>query len=385
MAERPFLPRLLAAFRPHAPWVLAGLVLGGVLGLLAYFSTATEYEARGTFLIDQLPFGVQDQVGSDPETARQLVQSLILSVSSEGMRREVAAALGVPGKSLAFTDHDRAVSLSGGDRRRANIEISATRNSRLGTVTADSADRAFAVSVVAAVLDRMQMLNQIAGRLEQIDFRLKLNSSEASNLVQELATVAADRIKYETQVAALDSYIAKKAPLDDFPAFATDATLSNLETQLILVDSDYASVAAQATAGARLAGKRGELDNLRAQIDQHTAGLARGLRASLQIAQTREASLRDHLNQLEQSSAQLESLQTALSRGFGDFSIRDDLAKVNDPQLAGEASVVVVVDPAYSPDRPVKPVLAVDLALGLLLGMALGFAFSSVRLQFRRA
>jgi uncharacterized protein involved in exopolysaccharide biosynthesis len=377
------LPRLASDLRPHIPLIMLGIIVGSIIGLVAYFSTTSIYEARGSFLINQLPFGLQDDTSTDSETSRQLVQSLILSVSSEGMRREVAKVVGVPDASLAFTDSDRPVSLSGSDKLRANIEITATRNSRLGVVTAQSADPDFAVKVVNAVFTKMEILNQIAGRLEQIEFRLKLNKTEADNLVQEAGSVSADRIKFETQNQVLDSYLAKKNSLENFPAFSTDATLSNLKTQLILVDSDYASLAAQSTGGDMLVGKRGELENLRGQIRDLTEGLANGLRASLQMTDAREASLEKSLNDLEESSAKLETQRTTLAKGFGDFNLPDDLAPQIDPTPAGEASVIVVVDAAYTVPRPVKPVLSIDLVLGAVLGLGIGFGISQVRLQFR--
>jgi uncharacterized protein involved in exopolysaccharide biosynthesis len=382
--QHAFLPKLAGAVRPHAPWLLGGMILGGVLGLIVHFATPTVYQAKGSFLVNQLPFGLQDTTGSDPETSRQLVQSLILSVSSEGMRHQVAELVGVPDTDLAFAGHDLPVSLASHDKLRANIEITSTRNSRLGVVSAESADRAFAAKVVDAVFAKMQVLNQIAGRLEQIEFRLKLNNTEAASLVQELSTVAADRVKFQTQNQALDTYIAQKNSLENFPPFATDATLSNLKTQLILVSSDYASLAAQSTSGGRLQGKRGELDSLRSQIHDHTEDLARALRASLQISQTREATLRSDIIALEQSNARLEALRTNLSRGFGDFTLRDDLSSASDPNITGEASVIVVIDAAYAVPKPVRPILALNLGLGLLLGLGLGFAISSVRAQFRQ-
>jgi hypothetical protein len=378
----PLLPRVVAATLPHAPLMIFGAILGAVAGIVIYLSSTAVHEAQGSFLINQLPFGVQDDSSNDSETSRQLVQSLILSISSEGMRHEVAQMVGVPDSNLAFTDHDRAVSLSGSDQERANIEITATRNSRLGVVSAQSADPDFAVKVVSAVFSKMEMLNQIAGRLEQIEFRLKMNKTESANLVQEAASVSSDRIKFESENQSLDAFLAGKGSLEDFPTFASDTTLSNLKTQYILVASDYASIASQSTSGAQLLGKRGELNDLADQIKEHTNGLAKGLRASLLMAKTREVSVQSTLNDLELSSAKLETERTTLAKGFGDFNMRDDIVST-DPSLAGEASVIVVVDSAYALPRLVRPVLLNDLVLGVLLGLALGFGVSQVRAQFR--
>jgi len=380
-----FLQRLWLICRPHLLLSVLGIFLGLVLGFLVYRLSPVVYQAKGTFLINQLPFGLGNDDSSDPETSRQMVQSLILSMSSEGMRKQVAASLGVPDRNLAYTGHDRPIALSSSQKLSANVEIASTRNSRLGSVTAEATDPAFAARVVDATLDQMEVLNKIVGRLQQIEFRLKINQTEALGLVQEIATVAADRSKFETQDAAMEDYIKNGRALEDFPAFASDATLSNLKTQRILVDSDYASLASQSTGGARLEGKHGELKNLLGQIDEHTTGLARALRASLQIDQIREEGLRRNLAALEKSNALLETLRTTLSRGIGDFNLHDDPTAKADPTLIGEASVVVVVDSAYNILKPVRPVLVIDLALGLMLGLAIGLGISFIRSQFRPA
>ncbi len=383
-AHRPLLPRLLGTVLPHARLMILGMIVGTIAGLAVYKMTTKTHEARGSFLINQLPFGIQDDTSNDSETSRQLVQSLILSVSSEGMKHEVALMLNVPDASLAFTDYDRPVTLSGKDNQRANIEIIATRNSRLGTVVAQSADPEFAKKVVDAVLTKMMMLNQIAGRLEQIDSRLKLNKTEAAAIAQEAASVSIERIKFEAQNKELDAYLTSNASLDTFPAFVTDPTLSNLKTQYILVASDYASIASQSTSGAQLLGKRGELNNLRDQIDTLTSNLAKGVRASLLISQAREASLQKSLKDLEQSSADLGIASTRLAQGFGDFNLRDNLNPI-DSSMTSEASVIVEVDKAYTLPRPVKPSFALDMALGMMLGLAAGLAVSQVGTQFRPA
>lgn len=374
---------LLLALRQHLGLFIVCVIAGLVLGGLAYVFTPTVYEAKGTFLIDKLPFGSVGEGQVDAETERQLVQSLILSIPSEGMRKAVAAELGVPDTDLAFTDHDRPVTLSG-HSHRANITVTATRNSRLGLVTVESPDPEFAAKVVQAVFEKIQNINKIAGRMAQIQSALKLSQTESQNLAQEQATASDDRIKVEQECQALDAFIAGKHPLDTFPAFAEDATLSNLKTQLILVTSEYDAVAGQSSLGAKLESKRSELAGLREQLSSHLDGLVAGLRSSLDIARQREDSCRSNLVTLEARMTSLENSQAELAKGFGDFTVREQLInKTDDSGVAPESSVIVIVDPAYAIQLPVRPKLAMNLGLGFLFGAALGVGCILLLFQLR--
>lgn len=358
--------------------LFVGAVIGLIIGLVAYAVTPRVYKATGSFLIDRLPFRIVQDSSSDAETERQLVQSVILSIPGEEMRKAVATRVGVDPSDIAFAQHDRTVSLSGG-KLRANIEVTATRNSRLGVVTAESADPEFATKVVSAVLSEIEVINQIAGRLIQIQARLKLAQVQSENLVQALAAVSAERIKYEEQNESLDRFLADKNPPEAFPAFNDDATLNNLKTQLILVASEYDALAAQSTMGSKLTGKKAELDGLRQQIRKHIEGSIAGLRAALQIAKTREAGFKKNLDDVQQQSATLETLSAQLAKGIGDFNLRNELIAKDDPSLVSEASVIVVVHPAYTLPTPVRPSLPLDLGFGLLFGLALGAGVAFLR------
>lgn len=386
-AEALFGPSPLQAFlnliRKNMGLICLGLLVGFLLGLGAYIITPKVYQAKGTFMIDRLPFRIVQENMSDAETERQLVQSLILSIPGEEMRNAVAARVGVGPSDIAFTQHDRPLSLSRSHPFCSNIEVTATRNSRLGVVTAESPDPEFATKVVNAVFSEIEVINQIAGRLMQIQSRLKLDQTQSENLIQALAAVSAERIKYEEQNESLDRFLADKNPPQAFPAFNEDATLNNLKTQMILVSSEYDALAVQDTFGAKLAGKKAELDGLRKQIQQHIDGLVAGLRTALQIARTREADFKKDLDSVQQQSASLETLSSQLARGIGDFKLRGELIANGDSSLVSEASVIVVVDPAYTMRNAVRPSLPLDLGFGLLFGLALGTGVAFFRAQLK--
>ena len=51
--------------------------------------------------------------------------------------------------------------------------------------------------------------------------------------------------------------------------------------------------------------------------------------------------------------------------------------------LNGESSVIVVVDPPYALQSPVRPTFALNVGLGLLLGSALGLGGVLILLQIQ--
>jgi uncharacterized protein involved in exopolysaccharide biosynthesis len=377
------LQTFLNLVRRNIGLICLGVLVGVLMGLVAYATTPKVYRAKGTFLIDRLPFRITQEGMSDAETERQLVQSLILGIPGEELRKAVAARLGVGPSDIAFAQHDRTITLSGSHPFQANIEITATRNSRLGVVTAESSDPEFATRVVNAIFSEMEVINQIAGRLLQIQSRLKLEQTESENLIQALGAVSSDRIKYEEQNQSLDRFLADKNPPEAFPAFNEDATLNNLKTQLILVSSEYDALAVQDTFGAKLAGKKAELVGLRLQIQKHVDGLVAALRTALQIARSREASFKKDLDAVQQQGAALETLSAQLAKGVGDFKLRGDLIANGDASLVSEASVIVVVDPAYTMNTPVRPSLALDVGFGLCFGLALGVGVAFLCSQLR--
>ncbi len=354
-------------------WAL-GLAIGLLLGFVLYLVTPRTYQAKGVFLVDQIPFQTTAENANDAETAREMVQSLILSIPGREIKQALARQLGVLPTALAFTDKEPKISLRRFDSDRANIRITSTRNSRLGTIVVESCSPEFATRVVNALFDQLMTMNSLAGRLAEVQSQILLARGAAGKLLDNLAIVSGERLKLAEQVRQLDEYTARKFPLEEFPTFSTDATINNLKTQLILVKSEYASIASHSTQGARLDGKRAEADDLRFQVSAQAAHLARALRVSLDISRTEESIL---ARQVDENQKQLNLLQTKrgdLGRAFSEFNLRQRLLAEDKPEGGAEsqASVFAVVDPGIADKKPARPSLLLNLFLGGFFGLSGG-------------
>ena len=302
------------------------------------------YAATGTFVVDELPF-VQTLQQADAETDRQLVQTVILSIANRDMRSAVEARLGLPAGRISFSGIDRPLKLEAREPE-ANVEVASVKNSRMGSISADSQSAEFAAKVVNAMLEELQLYNIVGGRLKAIQTNAKFLKSKSESLLQQLVDVSAQRAKLEGQRTEMENYLKQQLPLFAFPAFSQDATMNNLRTQLILVESEYKALAAtSADYTIRLAQEQ----NL--QADQRNGALK--------------------LDELSRESARL-------AQSFGDPTLMRKLAAEKQDAGTGPANMIVPVDLAYPPVRPSRPKLVFYLLLGGALGGLVGLGLAAI-------
>jgi Mrp family chromosome partitioning ATPase len=151
--------------------------------------------------------------------------------------------------------------------------------------------------------------------------------------------------------------------------------LNNLKTQLILVESEYDSLASTRTRGPQLIGKRAELAGLRSQVAGHTRRLAEALRSQLEIFSTQEKNVQTELKVTQDTVKRLAEQSARLLQGYSDPATVQDLGDAP----AVESNAVVIVDRASPGTRPIRPRLALNLLFGLLLGGVLGFGGATLR------
>ena len=353
-------------------------VVGSViLSWFAYLGATRVYEAAGTFLVDELPF-VQTLKQTDSETDRQLVQTLILSIANRDMRMAIEKRLDLPPGRISFAGLDRAIKLKGREPE-ANVQVSLVKNSRMGAISADSQNPDFAAKVVNAMLDELGLYNIVGGKLKAIQTSVGFAKAQADSMLQQLADVSAQSIKLGRELAEMENYLKQKLPLSSYPAFAQDSTLNNLKTQLILVESEYKYLASTSTRGQRLDGKAAELGTLRAQLNSQASNLAEALRAEYAIRSTQEQDLQANKLKAAQKLDDYSQESTRLAQSFGDPALMRELASENSKNgESGTANMVVIVNHASPPSRPLRPQLVIYLLLGGIFGGALGLGLAVI-------
>ena len=360
-----FVQYLQKNFRVILGCLLFGLMLGGVIQMVM----RPVYESQAKFTINQLPFEL-DERAMDAETQRQMVQTLILGISSERMQQAVAKKVGVDPKAIAFREFEPSLSLQT-SQRRANIRVAAVRNSRMGTIRVQSQDPEFAALVANTIMDESKFLNVIGAQL--MDFRRtrQMHRTQLDLINQKYAEEQILAAKAKEQLQELNRYTEENKPLEYFPAFEQDATLNNLKTQLMLVESEYRRVASQSTRGSRLEGKAAEVAALKAQMEAHAKNLAVSLRSQAENLESNalkmERELHDaeaHFDGDERKGAQILDLFSHPERGQ---SIATAMILPS-----ASSNVLVVMDPATPNRRPIRPILSLNLLAGAVLGTVLG-------------
>ena len=365
----PGLADLFLYIRRNRILIAASLVAGLILGVIAHLLTPKVYEARAKFAIDQLPFET-DPGSTDAETQRQMVQSLILGLSTDRMQKAVADKLRIADTAIAFREFERPLSLRG-RKDRANIRITPIRNSRLGLIAVQSQDPDFAVRVADMILEESKILNIVGVQLAEQRQNRKVHQAQLDVLNQKASELRVEYTRLQEEVRQLDTYETEGRPLEYFSVFETDATLNNLKTQLMLVESEYQRIASQSTRGSRLEGKAAEVAGLKKQMVGHAKNL--------------EISLRDKAASTASSLRQLEKQvgETELEIRAGDRKAAQIMEMLAHPEQASQLStamalpaassnVLVVLDPGHVSPRPVRPIWIVSLSGGGLLGLTLG-------------
>jgi uncharacterized protein involved in exopolysaccharide biosynthesis len=355
--------------RRNMPSILAGLAGGLLLGLLVQLFTRPVYEVDAKFTINQLPFDLEKGT-IDAETQRQIVQTLILSLSSDRVKQGVVRKLGIPEDRIAFRDIEKAVSLYPSETR-ANVRVSSIRNTRMGLIRVQSQSPDFAVSVANAVLGEGQILNVIGAQLLEYQRIQEMQKEQFDVLNRQYADLQIEAAKIREQIDLLKQYIGEGKPLEYFPSFEADPTLNNLKTQLMLVQSEYDRIATQSTRGPRLQGKAAEVDGLKSQIAGHSKKLETSLRSrgeSLEIrCQQMVRDLEEMRKNMDQADRKGAKILDALANPTGtQVTTRSETSK----EIS--SNVLVVLDYAHADHRPIRPILWLNLIAGGVFGMSVG-------------
>lgn len=222
-----------------------------------------------------------------------------------------------------------------------------------------------------------------------------IGSSEQYNSSMErlanLQTAWSEASTRRVQVEAIYQELAALARNPDWKPLAQHLSSGNTTLTGLMVRYDELQ-REQRTLGDR-AGERhpdmvrltSEIRTIEAQIRQVLDDVVRGRQAELVVAQNQEAALlaelelaKDEVKELDRKLVQLKILEGEAARNEKLYqSIDTRLSEVDLSHLIRNNNIRVV-DPAVATDRPVRPILFVNLGMGLVLGLFGGCALAFV-------
>ena len=168
----------------------------------------------------------------------------------------------------------------------------------------------------------------------------------------------------EQQVEQMDEYLKQGLPLESFPAFATDATLNNLKTERLILQSDYAGLATSSSASPQLESKKAQLAEINKQIQQQVQMLTEGRGsqlAAIKIQEQQELKLRTEMQDILQNSHQISQKRAEWVHSFGDITTMKRMIAGDTNSPTRHGSAIVVVNRAAPADRAISPRLWLNL------------------------
>ena len=327
----------------------------------ALFMTATRtYKSQASFVVNQSPFQFA-QGPTDAEGSRLLLESIISSITSYDMRDIIAERLKVPSQNVSIeglTAHG--LSLKHPDQ--VNISVETERGSRTANIEAESSSPEFAAQAANAVMDEIEGLNRLGGKLNEVNQQIDSVQTEVNQFIQNLSSADAARVQLEQDVLSIDRHVKSGGSLETAPAFVQDQGLLDLQRKRIDADSAYSAQTQISVQGQQLRALEGSKDNVAQQIDSYLRNKEIGERSAAAGARARVEALKADLAVEQQSLNSLQREKTQLSDAVGDFKLRRQLGLFDNDQKAAEAAIILPLDHARASTIPAKPMLLTYLA-----------------------
>ncbi len=342
-----------------------------LITLILFLLSPRVYRSDATFIINQSPYEFASDANSNSsDVSKLLIQSLISGIESKDMQMILAERLQVPTSNLCFVGITRKVDLS--KPNTARIDVQPVRNSRVAILSAFSTDPVFAQKVANQIMDEVEGLNTIVGRIESLNADLKVHDEKIDRLTSALVDTTAERIRFQQQIQGLDAHLAQGASLESYPAFQDDENLRNFMQQEAVAEGAYQNLASTTTRSSVLSGKMSETRSLQNQVSSYAKQLALGLRSGFSVAQAREESLEANLKEERAASNLLKEKIDQLTQAIGNYKMRRDESIFSKDGLFEKASVLVVTDRPQIPEIPVQP----NPLLYAILGLFAAFFFA---------
>ena len=271
--------------------------------------------------------------------------------------------------------------------KAANIEDSLERTHEVYEVIQDRLD-----PLRAKLEESEQMLMEFSERDDAVllaDQDKNVITEQVNTLTTEYATAKAERIRLETKLNALRNLRATNVSVASFPEVLKDSTIQILMQQRNDLQMELTEKLGTLREGhPEIKELRARIGGLNQSIADQVDTISMSLQTDFDIAQRRERSLYNNIQQLREQTVDLSKQTLELDRLQREYEqnkafLEDMLARSNEADIASTASLnnVRVIEPArrpgthYSPNIRRTAMLATVLGLFLGVGLVLGLDY----------
>lgn len=211
-----------------------------------------------------------------------------------------------------------------------------------------------------------------------------------ADLNKRLTESEAERIALEAQVQTI-----RKSNFDALPMVSASPVIQNIKQQLAKYEAEFAALAKEFRPGyPPLDNVKARLDETRTRLGEETRNEVKGIESAYMAARTKEAGLRNQMNEQKQTTLNLKdsAVQYAILAREADTNrqLYDSvLQRIKEMSVAAQvtASNIYVTDKAQAPLWPSYPskkrFLLLGLCLGLTAGIGLAFLFEQLDSTFK--
>lgn len=244
------------------------------------------------------------------------------------------------------------------------------------------------------IQDKLQPLREELGESEErlTDFKERegslLVADEGKNVILEqidtlttdYARTKAERIRLETQIAALERIQREGASLAVFPEVMDDAGVQGLRDQLANLEVELEEKLKTYKRGHPvIRDLEGRIEGIRQQIAKRVDGIIGSLRTEYQIKLQRETSLYENLQELKKDSIRLSKQVMELEKLEREYEqnklfYEEMWARSKEADISGTVATnnIRIIDRARPPRAPFSPNLPRTLMLAVVLGGFMG-------------
>ncbi len=299
-----------------------------------------------------------------------------------------------------------------------SLKVRALPNTRLIEVLYESTDPEFAAEFVNTLAGEFMMQNLegraqtskytgdwLTAEMQELKIKLEKSEQELQNYARaagllftaEKDNVADDKLKQLQQellraqtdrVTKQSRYeLARSTAAEALPEVLDDRTLQEYQSKLTDLKRQAAELSSALTpANPKVIKLQAQVDTMQAALDRERANVVQRIRNEYVSAQRREdllaADYRAQVRSMTDQAGKVSHYNMLKRDVDATRQLHDSMQqRVKEAHLASalNASNIRVIDPAKPPDRPYKPSVVLDVALGLMAGLVAGVGAAALR------